>query len=351
MEEESSTPPDLLTNLQKLAQERTRIRDKIATAILSSQPADETLLPPNPFNDHEQIEQDQEQAGKRGETPVIEPERPQPTDERSPQPGQFSDLKQADKSSERNTVMQRSKSAGETLLIPSRRSSLTVKSGKSRYIVIGSGVLICLLLLSGTGIFWLLQPSQRVSTTPSQPTAARAAAQKTAPVPTSMPRVVTTATLTKRATPVASANISFEDGSVGGWYSSSQDGTIESIKNVATSQAKDGGHVLMVSYDSDDDHSYPCVGTSNLPATLKAGQTITASILKRKGTRVKANLYVVDQAGKWYTASAYTLVDSTDTWYPVTFSVPSNLKEPVTQVGIILFGDNAVVYIDNINWH
>jgi hypothetical protein len=348
MEEESSTPPNLLSNLQQLTQERMRIREKIATALSSSHSVDETLLPPNPFNDDKQIEPDQEQTGKSGEIPITKPEHPEPTDERSPQPGQFSDLEQADKSSEQITVMERSTPIVETPPIPLRRSSLTIKAGKGRYLVIGSGVLIGLLLLGSTGIFWWLQQSQRTSPTPSRPIAT----QKTVPAPTRVPRVSPIVTSIKRVTPVASAatHISFEDGSVGDWHSSSQDGTIESIKNVATSQAKDGGHVLQVSFDSDDDNSYPCVGTSTLPAPLKAGQTITASILKRKGSRVKADLYVVDQTGRWYSANDTILVESSNIWYLVTFSVPSTIKGPATQMGMILFGDNAVVYIDAIHW-
>lgn len=344
MEEESSTPPNLLSNHQRLTQERARIKEKITTTISSAHLTDETFVPSNPFDDHKQIEPDQEQAGQSEEVPITPAERPKPNDERPPQLSQFSNHEQAGKNSKN---IDPPMTADETLPIPPK-SAPVVKAGKGRYFVIGSSILICLLLLGSMALFWRLQQPQRPSHTPSRPTATR----KTTPVPTHVLHMIAIAAPAKRAKPVAPAavHISFEDGSVGGWHSSSQDGTIESITNVATSQAKDGGHVLMVSFDSDNDQSYPCVGTSSLPAPLKAGQTIAASILKQKGSRVKADLYVVDQAGKWYSGNTLTLVDSPNTWYPITFRVPSTMKGPATQVGIILFGDNAVVYIDAIHW-
>lgn len=345
MEEESSTPSNLLSNHQQLAQERIRLREKIALAISSSSPTDETLLPPNPFNDNEQVEPDQKQADNSDNILTTKPEHSRPTDKQLPQPGQFSNYAQADTNSE---PIEHPLATSETLRIPPKSSPIS-RAGKGRYFLIGSGVLICLLLLGSTGIFLWLQQEQRTPHVPSRPIVVK----KTAPVPTPVLNLVPIASSSKKATHVASAaaNISFENGSVGGWHSSSQDGTIQSVENVATSQAKDGKHVLMVSFDSDDDQSYPCVGTSILPAPLKAGQTITASILKLKGSRVKADLYIVDHTGKWYSANSLTLVDSANTWYLVTFRVPSTIKGPVTQMGMVLFGDNSVVYIDAIHWH
>ncbi|HZU01928.1 MAG TPA: hypothetical protein VFA10_19815 [Ktedonobacteraceae bacterium] len=278
---------------------------------------------------------------------MIKPEGPESTDQRLPPPGQFSSFDKLEQAGKSDQTIELPMAVSETLSIPSGSSSLRTRTSKGRYLLIGSSVLICLLLLGSTGIFWWIQQSQRTTSKPSRPITMK----KTTPTPTHILNVFPVATPTKKATPVPSlSHISFEDGSVDGWQSSSQDGTIQSIENVATSQAKDGTHVLMVSFDSDDDNSYPCVGTNILPAPLKAGQTITASLLKLKGSRVKADLYIVDQTGRWYSANALTLVDSSDTWYLVTFTVPSTLKGPAAQLGLILFGDNAVVYIDAIHW-
>jgi hypothetical protein len=46
-----------------------------------------------------------------------------------------------------------------------------------------------------------------------------------------------------------------------------------------------------------------------------------------------------------------TVVQNDDTWYSVTFTLPANFKGSASQVGLILFGYNAVVYIDDISWH
>jgi hypothetical protein len=70
---------------------------------------------------------------------------------------------------------------------------------------------------------------------------------------------------------------------------------------------------------------------------------------------VQASLYAIDSTGKSYRANEVkggtTLVQNDDTWYSVTFTLPANFKGSASQVGLILFGYNAVVYIDDISWH
>jgi hypothetical protein len=77
--------------------------------------------------------------------------------------------------------------------------------------------------------------------------------------------------------------------------------------------------------------------------------------MKHKGSKVQASLYAIDSTGKWYRANetkgGTTLVQNDDTWYLVTFTLPANFKGSASQVGLILFGYNAVVYIDDVSWH
>lgn len=336
MEEGPSTPHDLLDNVSKLAQKRAQIRDRISAAISHSD--DETLVSFNPFSDPEKVEQ----ASNEVDIPTIRLHNPLPVDEIPSVPP----LKLGQ---DREASLQQGDVEGISP-IPSLKSYSAATSGKRRYIAIGSGVLICLLLLGG--LFWLLpRPQKTYIASPSVTTARTPVVQKSVPTPSPTPLPTPTPSPTPTPKPKPPVSLSFEDGSTGGWHSSSQDGTIDSIKNTATNLARGGGHVLMVTYDSDDDHSYPCIGTSNLPGTLKAKQTITASILKQKGSRVRASLYVVDRAGKWYTSGVYTQVASNDTWYSMSFTVPAKFPGAASQVGIILFGDYAVVYIDNFSWH
>jgi hypothetical protein len=146
--------------------------------------------------------------------------------------------------------------------------------------------------------------------------------------------------------------ISFEDGGLGGWEHSDAEGTVLAIKNLSTSRAKDGSHVLMISYDSDNDQSYPTFETGQLPKTLNAGQTVRTSILKTQGSNVRASLYIVDQRGTWYKAADSDCISINESWawYSISYTVPSDIYGPASRVGIIFFGYNAEVYIDAYNW-
>ncbi|GHO46713.1 hypothetical protein [Ktedonospora formicarum] len=244
--------------------------------------------------------------------------------------------------------------------------------------------IVCLVLLTIAGIFWLMQQSNAnllpevQQETNSIATAANTPALQNTPgqTPTDSHHPTQTTTPKTKATPTTPSNpttaptspptqvvkppvtstsaLSFEDGGTDGWIHSDPDGTLYSVKNQATSSAKDGSHVLMVSYNSDNSSSYPTLETPLLPKTLKSGQTITAYILKTQGSSVEASLYIADQNDTWYKATSdsnVAFVNSNQTWYSFTFRVPSNIQGPATKVGIILFGYNAVVYIDAIDWN
>ncbi|GHO75846.1 hypothetical protein KSD_36170 [Ktedonobacter sp. SOSP1-85] len=257
---------------------------------------------------------------------------------------------------------------------PPRKSS---GSSKRRYSV---QIIICLALLGVAGISWLLQqvnlmpslPTQEtqqhitsvatpigtsgIQITPIQTSTATHSPTKTpTKVKPTQPAVVPTTPPTQVAKPPVTSTgiISFEDGGLDGWVHSDPDGTVSALKNLSTSSAKDGSHVLMVSYDSDNNQSYPTFETGQLPKTLNAGQTVRTYILKTQGSNVEASLYIADQNDTWYKSTADSdtaLVNNAQTWYSVSFTVPSNIQGPATKVGIILFGYNAVVYIDAYSW-
>jgi hypothetical protein len=258
-------------------------------------------------------------------------------------------------------------------------------------------LLICLLLLLGIGIFWLtrsmpttlpqsayvatpaststvaiqhtptVRANQSIPTTgptklpqqktpiptPTKETAPEPAGQA-APTPTTapIPTMVPTAAPTTPPPPVVLSKISFEDGTLDGWSHTDPDGTVQSLQNAA-GVAYDGSRSLMVSWNSNDEKNYPTFGSDNVPTTLSAGQTVTGYILKTKGTHVEASLYIADQTGTWFKSpndSDTTYVSNNQTWYAVSYTIPSNIQGPVTHVGIILFGYNATVYLDSFNW-
>lgn len=258
---------------------------------------------------------------------------------------------------------------------PRKRSGV----GKSRYSI---QIIIC-ILLAVAGISWLLQqvnimpvlPASQsgltnvATSTPGiqetplqtptiahQPTKTPTAAKPTPTAKPTQPSVVPTIPPTSVAPPPLTSTgiISFEDGGLNGWAHSDPDGTLLAVKNLSVSNAKDGSHILMVSYDSDNDESYPTLESSQLPKTLKAGQRITAYILKTQGSDVRASLYIADQSDTWYKAMSdrdVAFVNNNYTWYSFSFTVPANIQGPATKVGVILFGYKAVVYIDAISWH
>ncbi|MBO0783506.1 MAG: hypothetical protein J2P37_32240, partial [Ktedonobacteraceae bacterium] len=126
--------------------------------------------------------------------------------------------------------------------------------------------------------------------------------------------------------------------------------TVRAIQNT-TSKAKDGSHALMISFNSDNDQMYPTIGSNNVPRTLNGGETLTGYILKTQGSSVEVIFYVADQSGTWFKDdNSTTYVNSVQTWYPITFKVPANFQGPATHVGVVLFGYDAVVYIDAISW-
>lgn len=235
----------------------------------------------------------------------------------------------------------------------------------------------CLVMLGIAGASWLLQQVSQTPDQSAQETQQRVAAITTpistpgiqltpnqtavssphslmptptlaGPTPTAVPTKAPTQATSSSTTQTTS--ISFEDGGLDGWTHTNGGGTI-SIKNLATSSAVDGSHVLMVAYGPDNDANYPAVGTSNLPASLNVGQTINASVLKTQGSDVEVGIYLIDQTGQWFILdSAYIQVDKSQTWYNVTLTVPSSLKGPITQLGISLYGHDAVIYIDGFSW-
>ncbi|WP_244422232.1 hypothetical protein [Ktedonobacter racemifer] len=250
-------------------------------------------------------------------------------------------------------------------------------SSKRRYSV---QIIVCLVLLGIAGISWLLQQVNLMPPLPAQeaqqqttsaatpigtsgiqitPIQTSTAAHRPTKTPTKVkptqPAVVPTTPPTQVAKPPVTSTgiISFEDGGQDGWVHSDPDGTVSALKNLSTSSAKDGSHVLMVSYNSDNNQSYPTFETGQLPKTLNAGQTVRTYILKTQGSNVEASLYIADQNDTWYKSMANSdivLVNNAQTWYSVSFTVPSNIQGPATKVGIILLGYNAVVYIDAYSW-
>ncbi|GHO45360.1 hypothetical protein [Ktedonospora formicarum] len=267
--------------------------------------------------------------------------------------------------------------------IPLKLLQKSASNNKRRRFSIAA--IICLVVLGAAGASWLLlqqvsqtpdqiaqEMQQRVgaSTTPistpgkqlppnqtavSSPHSLTPSSHKATPTPPlagSTPTVVPTQVPTQATNPSTTQTtfISFEDGGLDGWTHTNGGGTT-SIKNLATSSAVDGSHVLMVTYGPDNADNYPAVGTSNLPASLNVGQTIHASVLKTQGSDVEVGIYLIDQTGQWFLPeSAYIQVNNSQTWYNVTLTVPSSLKGPITQLGISLYGHDAVIYIDNFSW-
>lgn len=335
-------PPqfDWSNDITKLSQKRAQIRNKIESTLFSPLSLDETLATSTTLSDFEEIEQDHQQAGT-----ISDVSSPAQVEEMPP------------------------------LSIPPQSNTHHSfwSSGKGRYLI---GLLVCLISLGGAEFFWLFQqahtppsaPTWQVTVTPfstsTVPPTPTATLQTITPTPTQP--VVATAQPAKEqpqeAVPVVSSSsppISFESGNVDGWKTVAADDAVDGVKNVKTKDAKDGNHVLMVSFDSESDDddtpdSYPCLATSSFPAPLKAKQTVTAYIMKHKGSKVQASLYAIDSTGRWYRANqtngGTTLVQNDDTWYVVTFTLPANFKGSASQVGLILYGYNAVVYIDDISW-
>jgi len=243
-------------------------------------------------------------------------------------------------------------------------------AGKGGYLI---GVLVCLFSLGGAELFWLFQqahtppstPTWQVTVTPLSTAAVQQTPTTPLQTPTPTQQIIATAQPAtdqpKEAIPAppSSPPISFESGKVDSWQIVAGDDAVDTVKNVKTKEAKDGNHALMVSFDSDSgDNSpdiYPCLATSNLPASLKAQQTITAYVMKHKGSNVQASLFAIDSAGRWYRANdtkgGTTLLQNDDTWYLVTFTLPATFKGSASQVGLVLFGYHAVVYIDDLSWH
>lgn len=332
---------DWSRDITKLSQKRARIRDRIESTLLSPLSIDEVPSYPTPLNDLTDGEQDRQQAGTISDVPV-------PVEEI------------------------------QLLPVPPQRDGHHSfwASGKGRYLI---GLLVCLISLGGAEFFWLFQqthtppsaPTWQVTVTPfstsTVPPTPTATPQMITPTPTQ--QVVATAQPAQPAKeepkaavplPASSPPISFESGKVDNWKIVVADDAVHTVKNVKTKEAKDGNYALMVSFDSESDDddtpdSYPCLATSNFPAPLKARQTITAYVMKHKGSKVQASLYAIDSTGKWYRANetkgGTTLVQNDDTWYSLTFTLPANFKGSASQVGLILFGYNAVVYVDDISWH
>ncbi|GHO93542.1 hypothetical protein KSF_035900 [Reticulibacter mediterranei] len=337
---------DLSSDGTRLSRKRAQIRDRIESTLFSPLPIDEPLSLPTMLNDLEEIEQDHQQIGTISDVTSLA----------SPVPVQET----------------------PRLSVPPQSDGHHSfwSSGKGRYLI---GLLVCLISLGGAELFWVFQqthtppsaPTWQVTVTPFststvQPTPT-ATLQTITPTPTPTQQVVATAQPAKEqpkeAVPVVSSSsppISFESGKEDGWKIVEGDDAVNTVKNVKTKESKDGNYALMVSFDSesDDDNtpdSYPCVATSNFPVPLTARQTITAYVMKHKGSKVQASLYAIDSTGKWYKANdtkgGTTLVQNDDTWYSITFTLPADFKGSASQVGLILFGYNAVVYIDDVSWH
>jgi hypothetical protein len=335
---------DWSSDITKLSQKRAQIRNRIESTLFSPPPIDESLSYPTMLNDFADIEQDSQQAGTISDAPPPMP--PAPVGEMPP------------------LSVSRQRGGHHSFW----------SGGKGRYLI---GLLVCLISLGGAELFWLFQqthtapsaPTWQVTVTPFSTSTVSptptATLQTITPTPTQ--QVVATAQPAKEqpkeAVPVASSSsppISFESGKEDGWKAVEGDDAVDTVKNVEMKEAKDGGHVLMISFDSqsDNDHtpdSYPCLATSNFPAPLTARQTITAYVMKQKGSKVQASLYAIDSTGKWYKANdtkgGTTLVQNDDTWYSATFTLPANFNGSASQVGLILYGYNAVVYVDDISWH
>jgi hypothetical protein len=329
--------PDWSSEIVKLSQRRAQIRDRIESRLFPPLSIDETSSPPDLLDDPVEIELKYQQAGTVSN--VSAPASLAPVEEIP------------------------------SLPVPPRSDSQhRFWTGKGRYLI---GTLVCLLSLGGAQLFWLFQqahtppatPAWQVTVTPLttvQPTPT-ATLQTTTPTQQVVATALPAKEQPKEAVPVVSSSppISFESGKVDGWQTTAGDDAVDTVKNVKTKEAKDGDHALMVSFDSDSgDNSpdiYPCLATSNLPAPLKARQTITAYVMKHKGSNVQASLYAIDSTGKWYRANetkgGTTLLQNDDTWYSVTFTLPANFKASASQVGLVLFGYKAVVYIDDLSWH
>jgi hypothetical protein len=333
---------DWSSDITKLSQKRARIRNRIESTLFSPLPIDEVPSYPTTLNDLADVEQDRQQAGTISD--VSSPASPAPVEEIQPLP-----------------------------IAPQREEHHSFwTSGKGRYLI---GLLVCLISLGGAELFWVFQQTHTPPSAPTwQVTVTPFSTSTVLPTPTATPQTITptptqqiVATAQpakeqpKEAVPVVSSPpISFESGKVDGWKVVTADDAVDNVKNVKTKEAKDGNYALMVSFDSESDDddtpdSYPCLATSSFPAPLKARQTITAYVMKHKGSKVQASLYAIDSTGKSYRANSVkggtTLVQNDDTWYSVTFTLPANFKGSASQVGLILFGYNAVVYIDDISWH
>jgi hypothetical protein len=334
---------DWSSDITKLSQKRARIRDRIESTLFSPLSIDEAPSYPTTLNGLADVEQDRQQAGTISDAPS--PASPAPVEER------------------------------QSLPVPPQSNGHHSfwSSGKGRYLI---GLLVCLISLGGAELFWLFQQTHTPPSAPTwQVTVTPFSTSTVLPTPTATPQTITptptqqiVATAQpakeqpKEAVPVVSSSppISFESGKVDGWQVVAADDAVNTVKNVKTKESKDGNYALMVSFDSESDDddtpdSYPCLATGNFPAPLKAGQTITAYVMKHKGSKVQASLYAIDSTGKSYRANEVkggtTLVQNDDTWYSVTFTLPANFKGSASQVGLILFGYNAVVYIDDISWH
>ncbi len=339
----ASSPPtqfDWSSDITMLSQKRAQIRDRIESRLFPPLSVDETFSSPDLLDDLAEIELERQQAGTISTISV--PASPAPVEEIAPLP-----------------------------VPPQSDSQRRFWTGKGRYLI---GTLVCLLSLGGAQLFWLFQQAHTPPSTPAwqvtvTPLTTTATVQ---PTPTATPQtatptqqIVATAQPAKEqpkeAVPVVSSSppLSYESGKVDGWQTTAGDDAVDTVKNVKTKEAKDGDHALMVSFDSDSGNNspdiYPCLATSNLPAPLKARQTITAYVMKHKGSQVQASLYAIDSTGKWYRANetkgGTTLLQNDDTWYSVTFTLPASFKGSASQVGLVLFGYNAVVYIDDLSWH
>ena len=146
---------------------------------------------------------------------------------------------------------------------------------------------------------------------------------------------------------------SFEDGNVSEWdIHSHQITNVQASTNIAL----DGKYSMQVTLSGLDGGSYPylSLGRSGMTSFPHAGQTISMYVyVPGNTTSLTAKVFVMDSSYHWFSTTMTALTPGT--WNRITYTLPSNVGDPLYQLGI-QFGTlsntpvSSDVYIDAIGW-